>query len=312
MRQALKIALDHDLVHEALRAYNNLLVLMDAADRPEETFVLLEEGLGLARRRGDRFWELRMAAGLVEEHRWRGDVDEALTLLDSLAIPDGTNDAGLAAVVLSAVRTWLEHGNVARAQAKLDRLAGSLDERDIQQRGVELWRQSLAAEVAGRLDEAGALLVEVTHQLVETRSSASMAESLRDLADLALRDRRHEHALAAAAAVEALPPSARTRAIASQLHRLQANAAAAEGDHETAAERFALALAAARNLGLALWLAPVLRDYGAWLAAAGRTDEAAPLLAQARELFERMGAVVWLEWLDALPSTALEGSAAGA
>jgi len=67
---------------------------------------------------------------------------------------------------------------------------------------------------------------------------------------------------------------------------------------------YAIALANARNLGFAFWLAPVLFDYGAWLHSVGRADEGAPLLAEARELFERMGATVWLRRLDAIaPAT---------
>lgn len=67
-----------------------------------------------------------------------------------------------------------------------------------------------------------------------------------------------------------------------------------------AADAYAVALANSRNLGFAYYLAPVLYDYGAWLASTGRRDEAAPLLAEARELFEQMGANVWLRRLDSL------------
>ena len=37
VRQALRVALDDDLVFEALRAYNNLLIKLDTFDRPEES-----------------------------------------------------------------------------------------------------------------------------------------------------------------------------------------------------------------------------------------------------------------------------------
>ncbi len=63
------------------------------------------------------------------------------------------------------------------------------------------------------------------------------------------------------------------------------------------------ALANARNLGYAFWLAPVLHDYGAWLVSSSRPEEAAPLLAEARELFTDMGATVWLQRLDAVAPT---------
>jgi tetratricopeptide (TPR) repeat protein len=245
-----------------------------------------------------------MAAGLVDEYAQRGDFDEALARLEALGIPDDTNDAGLASTVLSVVRIRLERGEVTEAQDVLARHAGVMDEGDIQQRAVEGWRLALEAEVAGRLDEAGALHRRVVELSLEMRNLAGVAEALKDVADLALRTGDAEHALGAAALVEELPAHARTRSISSQLHRLRANVAAAAGDEAAAADRFGLGLAAARNLGFAFWLAPVLRDYGAWLAGTGRAEEAAPLLAEARALYERMGAVVWLDWIDALSAEA--------
>ena len=64
-----------------------------------------------------------------------------------------------------------------------------------------------------------------------------------------------------------------------------------------------MALATARNLGKAAWLGPVLFDYGRWLVQTGRTEEAAPLLEEARTIFEGMKATRWLERMEeVLPS----------
>ena len=40
-------------------------------------------------------------------------------------------------------------------------------------------------------------------------------------------------------------------------------------------------------------------EHAEWLTANGRTDDAAPLFAEARETFERLGANPWVERLDA-------------
>ena len=47
-------------------------------------------------------------------------------------------------------------------------------------------------------------------------------------------------------------------------------------------------------------LAAVLMEYGAALLRAGRDEDAAPLLDEARGLYERMGATARLRRLDAL------------
>ena len=73
----------------------------------------------------------------------------------------------------------------------------------------------------------------------------------------------------------------------------------AGGNHDQAVDHFVTALSAARNLGESLWIARVLADYAQALVRAGRTDEAEPLAAEAREAFEGMGAIRALARLDA-------------
>jgi hypothetical protein len=47
-------------------------------------------------------------------------------------------------------------------------------------------------------------------------------------------------------------------------------------------------------------LAVTLLEHGEWLLSELRTDDAKPLLSEARETFERLEAKTWIERLDAL------------
>ena len=71
-------------------------------------------------------------------------------------------------------------------------------------------------------------------------------------------------------------------------------------DREGVDDGFRRATAIFREFGIRFWLAAALLDYGEWLSVDGRPDEASPLLAEAREIFERLGAVPWLERLDGI------------
>src|SRR5205823_5549110 len=57
LRHALEIALEHDLTSAAQRAYFNLAYRAAGRDRYDESIAINEQGLELARRRGDRGWE---------------------------------------------------------------------------------------------------------------------------------------------------------------------------------------------------------------------------------------------------------------
>ncbi len=85
-----------------------------------------------------------------------------------------------------------------------------------------------------------------------------------------------------------------------QARRFEALLAARSGDSERAEERFRAATEMLREISARFYLAVVLLEHGEWLAEAGRANEAEPLLSEARETFERLGAVPWLERLDAV------------
>ena len=101
------------------------------------------------------------------------------------------------------------------------------------------------------------------------------------------------------------PAAKRSRRLEAEVGRVRGVAASLAGDHDEAVDQFGKALSAARNLGEGLWTARVLAEYARALAAADRADEAEPLAAEARDLFEQMGAVRAIERLDAgLPARA--------
>jgi predicted ATPase/class 3 adenylate cyclase len=296
LRQSLQIALDNDLVFEALRAYNNLYVLLSSWDREEEAFELLPDALALARRRGDRNWEQQLAGGVLEKALYRGEWDEALRLEADLVVEDVHPDQNDG---LTFARIHLDGGRDDDARRWLTTLPDDVETTDIQVRNFALWKRRLTAELEGRHADAIAAITESLVDSPDLMPSQAVAEALRDAATYAILSSDHEAALAVAARVEQLSAAIRSRAVESQLNRVRANAAAATGDEDAAADFFALALANARNVGYAFWLAPVLGDYGAWLDSAGRAEEAAPLLQEARELFATMGATVRLARLDA-------------
>ena len=299
LRQALAIALEADLVNEALRAYNNLLVALDSLDRIEEMGPVTEDALALARRRGDRFWEARMAAIRIEDYRLMGEWNEAVALGGTLDYGEGTADTGLAVAIQSLARIAFDRGRAEEARTLVARLPADVESSDWQLRATSLLRRQFESELDGHPREGLAAIAAGVPIAVEVRNAVILADLLADGTRYALETGDHGTALAAAAPVEQLPPNSHTRAIDSQLYRLRANAAGAADDTDAAAEAFGIALANARNLGYRYWLAHVLFDYGRWLVATGRDEEGQPLLDEARELFEYMGAAYWLERLDA-------------
>jgi hypothetical protein len=112
-------------------------------------------------------------------------------------------------------------------------------------------------------------------------------------AALALGERGRAEELLAR--IESLPPGLLAPSLRAHAARFRARLAAADGEDVPTAAGYAAAESTFRELGMPFWLAITQVEHGEWLAARGRADDAEPLLAEARETFERLEAMSWLE-----------------
>ncbi len=301
MREALEIALDHDLVTEALRAYNNLSVILSGMDRKEELRRIEAAGLDLARKRGNRSFLISFGGStslsLLDEGEW----NDALAVASEWLPREPTSQSAHAVSTCWVAWALLDRGEDDEARRLLGLVAPGLESTTDQQLRAALnFKDSLLARADGRVDDLVRLTDEQVRHLLDLRYPEAAAAALA----LAL-DVLHERGEAAVLLplvelVDATPPASRTRRLEAEVGRAHGVIASLGGEHDEAMEHFAAALGAARNSGDGPATAGVLADYGRALVRAGRADEAAPLLAEARALWEHMGAVVWLERVDAL------------
>jgi len=92
--------------------------------------------------------------------------------------------------------------------------------------------------------------------------------------------------------LERLRAGETTPFLMAQAARFRARLSAARDD-----AGFSSAVAAFRDLSTPFWLAVTLLEQGEWLTARALSSEAAPLLAEAQEIFTRLHASPWQERL---------------
>jgi tetratricopeptide (TPR) repeat protein len=275
-------------VFEALRAYNNLGVQLEVLDRSEETMPLMEEALELARRRGDRQWVDALTAATVIELINAGRWDEAEELArdyEPLTIDAGTIETYAHLVDLS----W-QRGDEAGIARWLDRTAAaSGDEGDRQRRQTLQTLRRTTLSTQGGFDEAlAAAETEVLDQLEKLEQNVLVGYGLRATASLVVLAKDRSPAERALGAVQAFYGDDAPRSVTAETARLDGVLTTLRGEHDDAAERFGIALAAARSLGYVPWVAEILVDYAASLVADDRREDAEQLLAEAREIAERL------------------------
>ncbi|MGZ8694498.1 MAG: AAA family ATPase [Gaiellaceae bacterium] len=301
LREALRIAEEHDLAEPLMRAINNLIVLAESFDRPAESDALLERGIAIARARGHRTWLTAFGTGLVSAHYENADWDEAFAVAAD-TLPEGAQrtNFGLAAVLMLAKASF-ERGDDDGARAWLARMPPDLAE-SVERRNAALGvlGQAIDAFLDGQVEKGIEYVARVWDVRAANEEWAQGGDALETAADFAALLGETAATLPLAERYETVPESALTRYLRLHGGRIRAYRAAAAGEEDVAADAFGEALAAARSLGRVVYVAHVLADYGVWLVECDRTGEAEPLLEEARELFERMGARRWLERIDAV------------
>ena len=287
---ALAIALEHDLHAAALRAYNNVGATLWTVDRWREHLATANRGLELARRIGDRIWESTFLAGSIGCMYMLGGWNEALERAaeaEELAATEFAQGLTLQLVPI--------HGH----RGALDRA------RDLLTRHADVGQSENADFAAGYVSIEAVLLG------MEGRPKEALATARRALKVLGEAGGQHGwirfEAFEAAADVDdgdeirellGLLDGLTAAEFGPSLRAQQARFRARLPEYDPESE-FATAERLFRELEAPFHLAVVQLEHAEWLAQQGQRDEAEPLLAEARETFERLEATPWLERADA-------------
>jgi tetratricopeptide (TPR) repeat protein len=284
-------ALASDLPAAALRTYNNLAVVLESADRYGECLEITDRSLELARRSGDRLSELNALVGpissLVQLGRW----DEAFARAAEAENVPGAQHLRFLSIPLVEVDCRL--GKLAEARARLEDLSAMRESEDIQVSASHAVHEGIVLRAEGNpraaLDVLDRVLTNreelgITYLTVKL-SFVEALEATFELGDSA----KLEELLAS---IAALRPGERPPMLRAHAARFRARLASDPAQVETGFRRAAELL---RQHNMAFWLAVTQLENGEWLVQQDRTDEAEPLLAEARETFERLEATPWHE-----------------
>ena len=300
LRRALEVALEHDLPAAASRAYNNLSVAWESLDQFGREMDLVEEALALVRRKGDRPSEIGWLTGAIVSLVSLGRWDQALAWADEArSFEEISSLPWAAAGLLDLVPLHVRRGELDAAEAAME------SNRDLGQSENEelraLFHVAHGELLRARGDAAAALSVAeqglasqemlgLTTQPVK-RALVLAIEVALDLGDTA----KAEELLGI---VESSRPGLVTPYLRAHAARFAARLAAARGDHEAVESGFVAAEEGFRAIGMPFDLAVALVEHAEWLVGQGRQAEAEPLAAEAREVFERLGAKPWLDRVE--------------
>jgi class 3 adenylate cyclase/tetratricopeptide (TPR) repeat protein len=290
-RHSLKLALEYDLPTPALRVYNNLADRLVRGDRYEDALPYYESGIALARKVGNRVFESTLLSersfALMLTGRW----DEAMAMMAE--IPEA-HFAALPSPNIVPTEIGAARGRLAEAREHLARMSHLEGSADVQQRTLWAEGQAIVLRADGKYEEALA----AAEQAVEAMSilgaghqsvKGGFVHALEASFALDRLDRVEEllHR------IEALRPGQLTPFLRAQAARFRGKLGSEEA--------FKSAAGIFREFGLVFWLAVTQLEQAEWLIARGRPDDADPLLAEAGETFERLGAAPWLEQVACVP-----------
>jgi tetratricopeptide (TPR) repeat protein len=294
LRHALRVALEHDRTETAVVAYGNLSDVCFQSDRYAEALEALSDALALARRIGVRNRELYLLAEISYVHSMNGGWQDALRTYGELPGAEAGAVSTLASVLSGVLEVLVHRGRIEEAvelRSRFRRLEGSMD---LQDRAILAASSAALLFAEGRHSEAldtGLEAAGIAPDLGPGQQGVKQGFVWAVEAAIALGERERADELLAA--VEGLAPGLRPPLLEAHAHRFRARLNGDEGGFKTAAARF-------RELEIPFWLAVTELDHGEWLVGQARPEEAEPLFAEAREIFERLEATPWLERVDSV------------
>jgi tetratricopeptide (TPR) repeat protein len=296
---SLKLALEHDLPTAAFRAYNNLADCLGQFDRYDDAFECVEDGIALARKVGNRQWEWRLmlesCANLVLLGRW----DEALARTGEIDESQPVWPLYWATVAEMLVR----RGEVQEAVRLADLHIRSEHAPDLQERAWHAAGSAAVLSAEGKLAEALAAAEKAVDALtVLSPRHEAVKRGFVTALEAAIGLGQFDKADELLGRIDALRPGELSAYLDAQRSHFRARVAAARGRDREVEPAFKSAERLFRGYGVVFWLAVAQAEHGTWLVEQGRAVDAEPLLAEARETFERLGATPYLERLPVVPA----------
>jgi len=297
MRQALFLSEEIGFHRGTLRACMNLSYLLHLAGKMAEGMEVVERGLALARRRGDRVWEQSLLTNLIAGHFTAARWDEVERLFAE--IPEegriATNPVQASVPLMVAVIA-LRRGEDERVRELAAGYAGWTEEANFQALMAGTWARVLVAAAERRAADALAICFEALRN-PRIASEASAVDDLLSMGAAAALELGSQERLAELVDLGEAAPAESAPWLDARLELHRARLAALRGDDEPP---FAEAVHALREIAEPFWIAIALLEQAEWLAARGRGDEIESLVAEAREILERLRVPPLLERLDAL------------
>jgi tetratricopeptide (TPR) repeat protein len=301
VRHALVIALENDLHVAAIRAYFNLGETVAVRDRFDDGVTYCASGLALARRVGNFMWELRLLGNLLTPLIVLGRWGEAVACAAEMPQPgDQVAGTDVLAGYLPMARLYVRRGDIPAAERLVTAAVSAASSVDLQQSGS--YAAAAGAVHAARGEHREALeqgerafvTVDVFGYAADWivagfEVAIEAAFALDDLAAV-------ERLIARSKGSRSLATSRRHQG---QVMRYQARLAARRGASDEATAAYDTAAANFRDIGAQVDLADTLLEHAELLDSLGRSESASGMAAEARTIFDRLGAVPSLTRLDA-------------
>jgi tetratricopeptide (TPR) repeat protein len=289
---ALEHALDHELTERASSASGNLSDLAFQRDRYEEALGYLQQSLALARKDGDSPAEWFALSEMTYAQYMTGRWDESVATLAEIPEEKLPTGGTLISPLTSVLELQIQRGNLEEARRIFSIYAHLAASSDVQDQACYATAEAAVGRADGRPVEALAAADRaIVHASTVGMANQGVKTAYVHAIEAALEIGDREKAEALLATIESLPPGLRPPFLDGQAHRFRARLAATA---DAADSGFATATARFRDLELPFWLAVTLLEHGEWLGEQGRSAEAEPLLAEARGIFEQLGATPWL------------------
>jgi class 3 adenylate cyclase/tetratricopeptide (TPR) repeat protein len=293
---ALKLALDNGLHATTFRAYNNLADEYTRRDRYRDGLPLLRDLLALARKAGDRVYELSAVTELTYVLMQLGEWDEATELASSILESELNEAGGELLSLMTFAETYVHRGQLQESQKLISMFGRMAVSEDRQERSAYLAARACLMRAMGKGAEAlsdaeaamdaGLNVFGVRHQAVKS-AIVEAVESAFSLGDYAkVRE--------LVVWMEGLRPGERPLYLTAQAARFRARLGSI-GDPGTVEPAFMDAAETFTQIGMPFWLAVTQLEHAEWLRAHGKDTEAARLLADSARTFERLQARPWLD-----------------